>query len=79
MGVLEVGVEVGGVNWVKVILVGVEQKVVVFVDERLGMLMRVLRVTISYGGPRVDDKGIDGFGRGDILGCLVGGCARVGS
>ena len=50
-----------------------EQKVVVFIGESLGVLFEVLRITISYGGPRVDDEGINGFEGGDILGCLVGG------
>ena len=56
-----------------------ENKVVIFVDERLGMLLWVLRVTFSYGGPGINDEGINGFGGGDILRCLVGGCARFGS
>ena len=45
----------------------------VFVDEGLGVLFGVLGVAISDAGPGVNDEGVNGFGRSDILGSLVGG------
>ena len=53
------------------VLVAVMKEVVVFVDEILGMLLGIFHIAISDAGPSVDDEGIDGFGGGNILGCLV--------